>query len=304
VKVKVREMNIISLPDSIFHIIVDFIDINSLIDSCKELSVRLKNELYCIYLNHGQSIAYFHAHCRHSYVLCPMTGIYYLSTFAMEPHYQKQCDKSGTRLNLNKDQLLFYQRIHRVKINISYYRADYEDVKLLFFSYIGIYITHLSVDIDFHMDDNVMEYTDKLTRLTSLDIQYEYYLYNGKNILDVRDITSLRHITVRPYCKGFPPKTTLKIYSTDLQSITTYKAEIAVHRQKVKNLYIHEMRYLSALPNKKSALPFTNIYYYTDKLLVDDFHKFHSATHVILHGRPRDAKVMIRIEKMSILNES
>lgn len=261
--------HILSLPDFVFYRLAEFIDINPLLDCCHHFS-RLKSALYCLCLNDEQTLVYYYAHCKDSYVQCRVTKKYYLTTYGcanMHSAYRRQRARPKRRIyGMSEARLAYYRTIHRVKVTL------FDDCDRCFhaiYKHIGAYIVALHTNMD------VVEFAPDLPHLTAL------YMYGGDEILDatldVRALRSLEHVTIE-----FRP---ISLLCTTLSSLTTFGPGVVVFadRASIKNFYIYDAHYDDILPNRSSCAPFENIYFFTEILALSDVYAFHTKTYVVLY---------------------
>jgi hypothetical protein len=257
--------NVLSLPDFVFYRLVEFIDINQLIDCCRHFS-RLKSALYCLSLDDEQTLVYFYAHCKDSYVRCRIDDEYYLTTYGcanMHSVYRRQRARPKTRIyGMTEARLAFYRTIHRVKVTLF----DSDRCLHVIYQHIGAYIVALHTNMD------IVDFAPCLPHLTAL------YMYGGDDAtLDVRALRTLEHVTIE-FCP-------LSLLCTSLSSLTIFGSGVVVcaDRASIKNLYIYEAHYDDILPNRLSCAPFENIYFFTEVLTLSDMYAFLTKTYVVLY---------------------
>lgn len=261
------QKDILSLPDFVFYRLVEFIDINQLIDCCRHFT-RLKSALYCLSLDEEQTLVYFYAHCNKSYVRCRIDGKYYLTSYGcanmQSDGYRRRRVRPKTRLyGMSEARLLYYRGICRVRISLF---DDCDRCLHVIYQHIGAYI------ITLHTNMNIDKFALNLPHLTAL------YMYGGVDAtLDVRALPSLQHVTIE-FCP-------ISLLCTSLSSLTAFGPGVVVsaNRASIKNLYIYVAHYDDVLPNLLSCAPFQNIYFCTESLTLSDMYAFRTRTHVVLY---------------------
>lgn len=258
--------DMLSLPDFVFYRLVEFIDINELLDCCRHFT-RLKSALYCLSLDEEQTLVYFYAHCDKSYVRCRTSKKYYLTTYGcanMHGMYRRQRAQPKTRLyGMSEARLAYYRTIHRVKVNLY---DDCDRCIHAIYRHIGANIVELHTNMD------IVEFAYALPHLTTL------YMHGCDSaILDVRALPSLAHVTIE-FCP-------VSLLCASLSSLTTFGSGVSVFAEiaSIKNLYINEAPYSDILQTRSSCAPFENIYFFTEVLTLSDMYAFHTRTHVVLY---------------------
>jgi hypothetical protein len=266
-------MDMISLPDFVFHRLVEFVDVNALIDCCWHL-IRLKSDLYCISLDQHQCLAYYRAHCKESYIRCRMDKKYYASTYDCSKvgKYVPRRVQPPLQITLDEDQLAYYRTIRRVKVTL--FESSSEYCVHVIIKHIGAFIVELRTDMD------VAPFSSLLPNLETLRME-------GITTLDIRTMPSVQHV-ILSHCR-------LSLLCGHLRSVTLIRSHISiVECISVATLSLQLTRYRDVFPDKSLIAYFKRIYYFTETLTLRDMLQFHDTTYIVIlrHGISDKCKVI------------
>jgi hypothetical protein len=181
-------MSFLALPEVVIKYISQFANINSLLDSSTEFAAA-KDELYAVRLNATQSLAYYHAHHRQSYVRTK-TGKYYLSDAKCNDiaarqtwHDHRRAKYPHQRVCIeNERQLAYYRKMRNVHLDLS--DVTTPRLAMLILSHIGQHVVALCISI------MMEEYLQFVPHLVSLSIM------SNLDATDFRSLKSLNHLLI------------------------------------------------------------------------------------------------------------
>jgi hypothetical protein len=200
-------MSFLALPEVVIKYISQFTNINSLLDSSTEFAAA-KDELYKVRLNATQSLAYYHAHHRQSYVRTK-TGKYYLSDAKCNDiaaqqawHDHRRAKQPRQRICIeNERQLAYYRKMRNVRLDLIYAAPR---LAMLILSHVGQHVVALCVSI------MMEEFLQHVPHLVSLSIMFNL------DATDFRGLKSLIHLSIDCLTDQirFGSLDTLKVYQS------------------------------------------------------------------------------------------